>query len=100
VRPPGLFGEVGQALCSAARESPGTVYELAQRAQVAYGTARYTATRLVGRGALVVVEKGRPSRLGAPPSDVASLPPSDPTLLVDESLDQLEAAMRSFWESP
>jgi hypothetical protein len=66
-------GDVSQALLSAAAAAPATVRELAARACVGYGAARYTATRLVSRGALVPVAEGRPMVLAA-------------------------AAARSFWE--
>lgn len=73
-RPVGAVGDVSKALLSAAQAAgPATVRELAARACVGYGTARYTATRLVSRGALVPVAEGRPMVLAA-------------------------AAARSFWE--
>lgn len=59
-------GEVSVALLSAAAQAgPATVRELAARACVGYGAARYTATRLVSRGALVPVAEGRPMVLAA-----------------------------------
>ena len=58
-------GDVSQALLSAAAAAPATVRELAARACVGYGAARYTATRLVSRGALVPVAEGRPMVLAA-----------------------------------
>jgi hypothetical protein len=66
MRPAGSFGELALALRAAALESPGTVADLAGRAQVAYSAARYTASRLVERGELVVVAAGRPALLGTP----------------------------------
>ena len=59
-------GDVSLALVSAAAQAPATVRELAQRAGVGYGAARYTATRLVNRGALVALSASRPMVLAAP----------------------------------
>jgi hypothetical protein len=67
MRPTGAFGGLAVALRAAAIESPGTVADLAGRAQVGYAAARYTASRLVERGELVVRVPGRPAVLGAPP---------------------------------
>lgn len=60
------MGEVASAMVSAAAHGPGTVAELAARACVGYGAARYTASRLVSSGALVALSAGRPAVLGAP----------------------------------
>jgi hypothetical protein len=59
-------GEVSQALAKAAQQGPCPVRTLAERAQVGYGAARYTASRMVDRGELVVLDVGRPARLGVP----------------------------------
>jgi hypothetical protein len=59
-------GELSQALVKAAAQGPGPVRALAERAQVGYGAARYTASRMVDRGELVVLEAGRPALLGVP----------------------------------
>jgi hypothetical protein len=66
MRPYGTFGEISQALLEAAL-TPGRVSDLAARAQVSYASARYTASRLVERGELVVRVAGRPAVLGVPP---------------------------------
>jgi hypothetical protein len=66
MRPYGTFGEISQALLDAAM-TPGRVTELATRAQVSYAAARYTASRLVERGALLVHQPGRPAQLVAAP---------------------------------
>lgn len=51
-RPRGTFGPIAQAMLLAANE-PGTVTELARRAQVGMSAARMTASRLLHRGDLV-----------------------------------------------
>lgn len=81
----GCYGDVAVALLGAAREGPGTVRTLAQRAQVGYGAAWYTATRLKERGELVVVEDGRPAVLAVPPAG-------------DSLADRLDELHRSFWD--
>ena len=50
------LGEIVRALAQAAQAGPGTVRELAQRAQVGRRVATYTASRMVARGQLVLVE--------------------------------------------
>jgi hypothetical protein len=66
MRPRGTHGDVAAALLQAAQTLPGTVRDLAGRAQVGYATARYTVSRLVDRGELVVHAAGRPAVLAAP----------------------------------
>lgn len=61
-RPRRAPGPVAEALLDVATE-PGTVRQLAERAQVGRRAAWYTVTRLVQRGQLVVVESGRPAVL-------------------------------------
>lgn len=73
-RPRGSFGDVAQALDAAAATSPGTVKELAARAQVGYRVAQYTATRLVDAGKLAKLNEGRPAVLGRPAA-AGMLPP-------------------------
>lgn len=59
-------GDIALAICSAALQGPATVRELAQRAQVGYSNARYTASRLIDRGELVVLDgNARPAVLVA-----------------------------------
>lgn len=64
--------------------------ELAARAQVGRAAAKYTASRMVARGELVVVEDGRPAVLGLPDMSMAG--------------DDLECAFvmleASFWDRP
>lgn len=86
MRPRGSYGDVALALRDAASASPGTVAELAQRACVGYGAARYTASRLVRAGDLVVVDGGRPAVLSMPPGG-------------DGLADALGMLERSFWET-
>lgn len=86
MRPP---GEISRVMVAAAAERPGTVRELAMRTQVGYGAARYTATRLVDRGALVRMSDERPVVLGV-------APPQAPG---GESLGlELQRLSRSFWD--
>lgn len=86
-------GEVGLAMLSAvAQGGPGTVRDLAERACVGYAAARYTASRLVSRGALVALSAGRPAVL-APAGGAGAVAVDDPAP-VDDALQRL----RSFWE--
>lgn len=86
MRPRGSYGDVSMALLKAATaHGPGTVRVLAERAQVGYQTANYTASRLVSAGSLVVLEQGRPSVLGVPPAG-------------DELADRLDELHRTFWD--
>lgn len=85
MRPRGSYGEIGRALLAAAAVGPATVSALAERAQVGSAAARVTASRLIERGDLVVIEVGRPA--------VVAIPPGGDTLA--EKLDELH---RSFWD--
>jgi hypothetical protein len=88
-------GELSQALVKAAEQGPGAVRTLAERAQVGYGAARYTASRMVDRGELVVLGAGRPALLGVP----SALPEGQGA--TQESVDHyLQFLERSFWERP
>ena len=64
-------GELVQALQAAAGAGPGTVRELAHRGLVGLSVARYTASRMVDRGQLVVVDAGRPAVLALPTTTCA-----------------------------
>jgi len=90
MRPRGSFGEVGRALLQSAQDGPGTVSELAERACVGYGAARYTASRLVSAGALAPMSDSRPMVLGLPPA----MPPCG-----DELGTSLQMLQVSFWSS-
>jgi hypothetical protein len=70
-RPSGSTGAVRQALLDAAREV-GTVRQIAARAQVAYGLARCTASRMVDAGELLVLDERRPALVVAATSVVAA----------------------------
>lgn len=85
MRPRGSYGEVALALCSAAQSGPAPVRVLAERAQVGYSVARYTASRLVSAGDLVVLDGGRPSVLSVPPAG-------------EDLADKLDELHRSFWD--
>lgn len=92
MRPRGSYGDVAQALLRAADAGPGAVRTLAERAQVGYDAARYTASRLVTVGELVVLEpEARPATLARPTDPAAA----GVCVGVDQALDDLE---RSFWE--
>ena len=65
MRPRGTFGEVGRALLQEAQRQPGTVKQLAERAQVGYQAAAATASRYLQGGQLVRVSSGRPAVLAA-----------------------------------
>lgn len=92
-RPAGTYGGVALALRHAATQGPGTVRALAQRAQVGYATARYTASRLCERGELVVLDgQARPAVLAAP--EALPVQPGGDTLG-----DALAALHASFWGS-
>jgi hypothetical protein len=58
----GQYGPVAQALLQAADEQPGTVRELAQRANVGYAVSRYSVSRLVSAG-VCVLDGGRPAKV-------------------------------------
>jgi hypothetical protein len=79
------------ALRTAASYRPGTVADLAERAQVGYSAARYTASRLVRAGELVPLNTGRPAMLS-----VGSGP--RPVQRQLDALDALDMATRSFWD--
>lgn len=89
MRPRGSYGDVALALREAASAAPGTVAQLAERACVGYDAARYTASRLVRAGDLVVLEGGRPAVLTAPPMAPAG----------EELASALQLLERSFWET-
>jgi len=59
------LGDIAQALIKAASQKPGTVADLAARAQVGRAPARMTCSRLVTRGQLIVVNRKRPIELQA-----------------------------------
>lgn len=62
-RPCGTIGPIAQAMLQAAAQ-PGTVVELARRAQVGRASAHYTVTRLLQAGMLeVVAPRTRPAVL-------------------------------------
>ena len=89
MRPRGSFGPVADALREHAHE-PIEVSALARRAKVGSARARYTASRLIGAGELVVMEGTRPMRVVR--RDAVPAPDGD-------GIEQLQAAMRAFWDS-
>lgn len=88
-RPRGSFGEIGRAMVNAAASGPAPVRVLAERAQVGYDAARYTASRLVRAGVLAVAAEGRPVVLAVPEHAPGAAP---------EPMEELAVAIRSFWE--
>lgn len=81
MRPRGTLGPVALALRHAAQHAgPGTVEALAARAGVGYAVARYTASRMVDRGELVVLYEGRPAVLDVP---APAVEPAADDLVVD-----------------
>lgn len=92
-------GDVGQALMSAASHGgPATVRVLAERACVGYAAARYTASRLVSRGALVPVSPARPATLAPAAPRSARSAPAAVDAATARPWAELETALRSFWE--
>ena len=89
MRPPGDFAV---ALASAARE-PGTVRQLCERAQVGFDVGRKTASRMVQRGDLRVLEIAAVAGPGRPPAVVVSVD----VVRGNRGLVELP---RSFWEMP
>ena len=69
MRPRGSYGEVGRALIDQAKKQPGTVRELAQRAQVGFHVAAPSVCRLLKAGELVQLQEKRPMVVAAKPDD-------------------------------
>lgn len=88
-RPAGAFGAVRQALVQAWASGPAPVREAAERAQVGRSVARYTASRMIDDGQLVVLHPGWPPVLA-----LAAEAPVDSDTQVRTALDALGAA---FW---
>jgi len=59
-------GDITRAMAKAWSEGPAPVAVAAQRACVGFQAARYTASRMVARGDLVVLHAGRPAVLALP----------------------------------
>lgn len=89
-------GEINQAMASAWQQGPATVTEAAHRACVGLSAARYTASRMVCRGQLVVVHEGRPAVLGVPAHLAEGPPPCSSTSNYFAALSLLH---KSFWEN-
>ena len=90
------LGEIAQALRSAAVE-PGTVRQICERAQVAYGVGRYTASRMWQRGELVEHGEPAPARPGpGRPASVLVAAGAGPQPVCDLGV----VLSRSFWEQP
>ena len=70
-------GEVTRALLAAAEAGPGTVRELAARACAGRHAARYTCSRMLSRGELMIVTPGRPAILGLATTDTRAGPRFD-----------------------
>lgn len=87
-RPRGHFGPVAQALLRQVEAQPGTVREVAERAQVGYGAAAYTISRLVRQG-LCVLDGGRPAVVARS---------SSATFDGDDVHTALDALAQCFWQ--
>jgi hypothetical protein len=92
MRPRGSYGGVAAALCAQA-EQPMHVATLAQRCGVGMSRARYTVSRLIDAGELVVIDGGRPMTVVHRTVAQAAAP-------VACGIEQLEAVMRGFWDQP
>lgn len=93
MRPYTAYGEVRTALGKAAEDGPGSVRELAVRAQVGYAAAKYTASRMLDRDELVVWQSGKPAKLALP--NCPAIAPAGETLAA-----ALQKLQQSFWERP
>lgn len=91
-------GDLSRALMGAAAAGPATVRELAERACVGYGAARYTASRLVSRGDLVCVSTERPVLLGLEQWQPDGLSRALEALADAGQGSAARAPLRSFWE--
>jgi hypothetical protein len=80
-------GDICHAMVRAWSQGPATVTQAAHRACVGVSAARYTASRMVSRGELVVVEDGRPSVLGLPAAELVGQTVSEPAVVLH----------RGFW---
>ena len=84
-------GDITQAMLGAWQQGPATVTQAAHLACVGLGAARYTASRMVARGQLAVLDAARPAVLVLP---AAQLTP------VDAAQEAAAAAVRlhrGFW---
>lgn len=88
------LGDISRALLAAAAAAPGTVRELCERAQVGFDVGRKTASRMLSRGDLQVLEVMPPSGPGRPPAVVGMAAASAP----DAALSDLAAAL-SGWHA-
>lgn len=91
-------GEIRVALVRAFDQGPATVNVAAQRACVGHAAARYTASRMVADGELVVLQPGKPALLAVPQGAGAvpgfSYASSGDGLNVVHALDLLDGAWR------
>lgn len=85
-------GEIRLALLAEARKAPGSVRELAQRAQVGFSAAAYTASRMLASEELQIAEPGRPAKLSAPAEQSAPA--------ADAAREVFDLIHRSFWDRP
>lgn len=85
------LGDVRLALAKAWTQGPAPVREAAQRACVGMAAARYTASRMVDSGELVVVRDGKPAVLA--PSGWLGQAPAAAAQNVNQALDVLGSVM-------
>jgi hypothetical protein len=83
-RPSGAFGECGRAFLAEAQRQPGTVRQIAERAQVGVPVALQLAKRFVQHGQLVPLhgEKQRPRVLAPPPQPGLGAAPQGNVFLI------------------
>ncbi len=84
-------GDIALALKREAAIRPAPVRDLAQRAQVGLGAAKYTASRLVAAGELAYLTEGRPAVVGLPSEGRAAAAAAEADRMA--SLQQLEACL-------
>lgn len=89
-------GDITRAMATAWQQGPASVPAIAQRACVGLSAARYTASRMLQRGDLVVVQGGRPAVLGLA-QDAAPSAKHDPDH--DSYMRVLDILDSSFWGS-
>ena len=83
-------GEVRLALARAFSQGPAEVKVAARRAQVGLATARYTASRMLDAGELVVLRDRRPAVFALAQGDRSAAAPRQ---TVEQSLDLLRSVM-------
>lgn len=89
----GQYGPVAQALLQAVEQQPGTVRELAQRANVGYAVAKYSVSRLVSAG-VCVLDGGRPATVAR------YVAPAEAEVVVEPGIYDALDALQACWRMP